>query len=157
MRACRRGIGDRAHRTVEPSARRGCYSLRHARTRHEPLRVAARLPRRRDAPTHERGVGRARLPDARVRRLGSDRARSSTRGLKGKLTNNKVTGSVKREGFTPRRARVRATEKVMAEQKPKKVRWSAAWSDARELIWAYRGRLAVGAVLMIINQAMGLV
>src|SRR5947199_6971282 len=42
-------------------------------------------------------------------------------------------------------------------QKKKKIRWSAAWGDARELIWAYRGRLAVGAALMIINQAMGLV
>ncbi len=45
----------------------------------------------------------------------------------------------------------------MAEQKPKKIRWSAAWGDARELIWAHRQRLALGAVLMIINQAMGLV
>src|SRR3954452_14222400 len=39
----------------------------------------------------------------------------------------------------------------------RKIRWSSAWSDARELIWAHRHRLALGAVLMIINQAMGLV
>ncbi|HEX3559486.1 MAG TPA: ABC transporter ATP-binding protein [Pyrinomonadaceae bacterium] len=45
----------------------------------------------------------------------------------------------------------------MAEQKKKKIRWSTAWSDARELIWTHRRRLAIGAVLMIINQAMGLV
>jgi subfamily B ATP-binding cassette protein MsbA len=45
----------------------------------------------------------------------------------------------------------------MAEQKKKKISWSTAWSDARELVWTHRRRLAVGAVLMIINQAMGLV
>ena len=44
----------------------------------------------------------------------------------------------------------------MAEMK-KKIRWSNAWKDARELVWAHRRRLMVGAVLMIINQAMGLV
>ncbi len=45
----------------------------------------------------------------------------------------------------------------MAEQKRQKVSWSAAWRDARELVWAHRKRLALGAVLMILNQAMGLV
>jgi subfamily B ATP-binding cassette protein MsbA len=45
----------------------------------------------------------------------------------------------------------------MAEGKKKKIRWSAAWGDARELIWTHRRRLGLGAVLMIINQAMGLV
>ena len=39
----------------------------------------------------------------------------------------------------------------------KKIRWSSAWSDARELVWAHRRRLMLGAVLMIVNQAMGLV
>ena len=43
------------------------------------------------------------------------------------------------------------------EKKKKKVRWSAAWADARELVWTHRSRLALGAVLMLINQAMGLV
>ncbi|MDT5062909.1 MAG: hypothetical protein QOH63_3368 [Acidobacteriota bacterium] len=47
--------------------------------------------------------------------------------------------------------------KMMAERQKKKVRWSTAWSDARELVWTHRRRLAIGAVLMIINQAMGLV
>src|ERR1043165_841195 len=45
----------------------------------------------------------------------------------------------------------------MAEQKKQKVSWSAAWRDARELVWAHRKRLALGAGLMILNQAMGLV
>jgi subfamily B ATP-binding cassette protein MsbA len=44
----------------------------------------------------------------------------------------------------------------MAEQR-KKIRWSAAWGDAHDLIWAHRRRLGLGAVLMIINQAMGVV
>ncbi|HXS00686.1 MAG TPA: ABC transporter ATP-binding protein, partial [Pyrinomonadaceae bacterium] len=44
----------------------------------------------------------------------------------------------------------------MAEAK-KKIHWSSAWADARELVWSHRRRLALGAVLMIINQAMGLV
>src|SRR5215467_8291047 len=39
----------------------------------------------------------------------------------------------------------------------KKIRWSSAWADARELVWAHRRRLMLGAVLMIVNQAMGLV
>jgi ATP-binding cassette, subfamily B, putative efflux pump len=39
----------------------------------------------------------------------------------------------------------------------RKIRWSSAWADARELVWAHRRRLALGALLMIINQAMSLV
>src|SRR5215217_455711 len=45
----------------------------------------------------------------------------------------------------------------MAEPKKKKIRWSSAWADARQLVWAHRRRLALGAVLMLVNQAMGLV
>src|SRR5881392_1477997 len=45
----------------------------------------------------------------------------------------------------------------MAEAKKKRIRWSSAWNDARALVWAHRRRLALGAVLMIVNQAMGLV
>ncbi len=46
----------------------------------------------------------------------------------------------------------------MAEEKrKKKIRWSEAWAEARELVWAHRKRLALGAVLMITNQLMGLV
>ena len=39
----------------------------------------------------------------------------------------------------------------------RKIQWSSAWLDARELVWAHRRRLILGAVLMIVNQAMGLV
>jgi subfamily B ATP-binding cassette protein MsbA len=39
----------------------------------------------------------------------------------------------------------------------KKIEWSSAWADARQLVWAHRRRLALGAALMIVNQAMGLV
>src|ERR1044071_9547866 len=45
----------------------------------------------------------------------------------------------------------------MAKEPKKKIRWSSAWVVAQELIWAHRHRLLVGAVLMIIKQAMGLV
>ena len=44
----------------------------------------------------------------------------------------------------------------MSEAK-KRIRWSSAWADARELVWAHRRRLLLGAGLMIVNQAMGLV
>src|SRR4026208_154413 len=39
----------------------------------------------------------------------------------------------------------------------RKIQWSSAWADARELVWAHRRRLGIGACLMIVNQAMGLV
>src|SRR5207244_9111373 len=45
----------------------------------------------------------------------------------------------------------------MAEPQKKKIRWSAAWGDARQLIWTHRRRLLLGAVLMLINQSMGMV
>lgn len=41
--------------------------------------------------------------------------------------------------------------------KKKKIRWSAAWSEARDLIWARRGRLALGLVLMLISRLSGMV
>lgn len=45
----------------------------------------------------------------------------------------------------------------MPKEQKKKVQWSSAWQEARQLVWAHRKRLALGAVLMLINQAMGLV
>jgi len=39
----------------------------------------------------------------------------------------------------------------------KKIRWSAAWQEARDLIWARRGRLSVGLLLVFINAAAGFV
>ena len=45
----------------------------------------------------------------------------------------------------------------MTEEKKKKIRWSSALADAQELVWAHRARLALGGVLMLVNQGMGLV
>src|SRR6185436_4859018 len=39
----------------------------------------------------------------------------------------------------------------------KRVTPSAAWRDARELIWQHRARLTLGMVLMIVNRLVGLV
>jgi ABC-type multidrug transport system fused ATPase/permease subunit len=36
------------------------------------------------------------------------------------------------------------------DKKPK-IRWSTAWSEARDLMWARRGRLALGFLLVLIN------
>jgi ABC-type multidrug transport system fused ATPase/permease subunit len=41
--------------------------------------------------------------------------------------------------------------------KKKKIRWTAAWAEARALIWARRWRLALGAVLMLVSRLAGLV
>lgn len=43
------------------------------------------------------------------------------------------------------------------EEKKKKVHWASALEEAKTLVWSHRKRLMLGAVLMIINQAMGLV
>ncbi len=43
------------------------------------------------------------------------------------------------------------------DPKKKKIRWSAAWLEARELIIARRWRLAIGLVLMLINTGAGFV
>jgi ABC-type multidrug transport system fused ATPase/permease subunit len=45
----------------------------------------------------------------------------------------------------------------MAEEKKKRVDYSNAWSEAREIVWAARGRLAVGGVLMLLSRLSGLV
>jgi subfamily B ATP-binding cassette protein MsbA len=39
----------------------------------------------------------------------------------------------------------------------KKIRWSAAWQEARVLIWARRWRLSLGLVLMLVRTLSGLV
>lgn len=43
------------------------------------------------------------------------------------------------------------------KEKKKRITPTAAWRDARELIWAHRYRLALGMLLMIINRVVGLV
>jgi subfamily B ATP-binding cassette protein MsbA len=45
----------------------------------------------------------------------------------------------------------------MPDPKKKKIRWSAAWQEARTLIWARRWRLTLGLVLMLISRLAGLV
>ncbi len=45
----------------------------------------------------------------------------------------------------------------MSESEKKPIRWSAAWEQARGLIWARRGRLAFGLGLMLVNRLAGLV
>ena len=47
----------------------------------------------------------------------------------------------------------------MAEEEKKKKKFSPsqAWRDARELVWAHRGRLALGMALMLVNRLVGLV
>ncbi|HTL05944.1 MAG TPA: ABC transporter ATP-binding protein [Gemmatimonadales bacterium] len=43
------------------------------------------------------------------------------------------------------------------KKKKKKVSLSVVWREARELIWRYRGRLAIGFGIMLINRLAGLV
>ena len=45
----------------------------------------------------------------------------------------------------------------MAEKEKKKVNYTSAWQEAKKLIWDYRGRLSIGAVLMIISRLSGMV
>src|SRR5262245_50753525 len=45
----------------------------------------------------------------------------------------------------------------MAEQPKKKLKASAVWHEARELVWLHRRRLAIGLVLMLVGRVAGLV
>jgi len=45
----------------------------------------------------------------------------------------------------------------MNEEKKRRIKWSDAWREARVLIVNYRERLAIGAVLMLVNRLVGLV
>jgi ABC-type multidrug transport system fused ATPase/permease subunit len=51
------------------------------------------------------------------------------------------------------------SKKSEKSEKPekKRIRWSEAWQEASTLLWARRGRLAFGMVLMLINRLSGLV
>ncbi len=44
-----------------------------------------------------------------------------------------------------------------SKDQKKKIDFSAVWREAREIVWARRRHLAVGAALMIVNRAVGLV
>jgi ABC-type multidrug transport system fused ATPase/permease subunit len=45
----------------------------------------------------------------------------------------------------------------MAEEKKKKVNYSGAWAEARNLMWQARHRLALGGVLMLVSRLCGMV
>jgi subfamily B ATP-binding cassette protein MsbA len=45
----------------------------------------------------------------------------------------------------------------LSDSKKKPVRWSAAWEEARILIWSRRRRLSFGLSLMLVNRLAGLV
>src|SRR4029078_10999521 len=44
-----------------------------------------------------------------------------------------------------------------APAKKKKLQWSSVWREASALVWARRGRLAIGMLLMVCNRLAGLV
>ena len=46
---------------------------------------------------------------------------------------------------------------MASDPKKKKIRWSAAWQEARALIWARRWRLTAGLALMLVSRVAGLV
>src|ERR671914_689904 len=46
---------------------------------------------------------------------------------------------------------------AMDPAKKKRVTASAAWREARELVWAHRRRLAIGLGLMLVSRVAGLV
>ena len=45
----------------------------------------------------------------------------------------------------------------MAEEKKRRVNWSSAWQEARQLIWRHRAQLAIGLAVMLVNRLAGLV
>ena len=60
------------------------------------------------------------------------------------------------EGARPRRSDA-GSPAAAATTPKKKLTTSAAWHEARELMWARRGRLALGLALMLVNRLSGLV
>ncbi len=64
----------------------------------------------------------------------------------------------KSEGTRGHRHRLPAADEKDAKVAPKKKKMtSAAWQEAKALIWARRGRLGVGIALMLVNRVSGLV
>ncbi len=45
----------------------------------------------------------------------------------------------------------------MAEEKKRRLNWSSAWQEARQLVWRHRSYLAVGLAVMLVNRLAGLV
>jgi subfamily B ATP-binding cassette protein MsbA len=54
-------------------------------------------------------------------------------------------------------SRIRFTKGQSVADKKKKINYSQAWGEARELIWQYRYRLLLGAGLMIFSRLTGLI
>ncbi len=50
-----------------------------------------------------------------------------------------------------------SSNKTSVASQKRKTNVANAWAEARELVWAHRGRLALGLVLMLINRLAGLV
>ncbi|MCA1586334.1 MAG: ABC transporter ATP-binding protein/permease [Acidobacteria bacterium] len=61
------------------------------------------------------------------------------------------------EGMSAGRSATAAAAGPGADTKKKKIAWSAAWGQARELIWVHRRRLAVGLALMLVSRLAGIV
>jgi subfamily B ATP-binding cassette protein MsbA len=60
----------------------------------------------------------------------------------------------------PRSERIKAAVPQPTDSKKpekRKIRWSEAWQEASVLLWARRGRLALGMALMLVNRLSGLV
>src|SRR5512141_3195998 len=45
----------------------------------------------------------------------------------------------------------------MAADKSRKINYSRAWAEARELVWQHRRSLSIGLALMLVNRLTGLV
>jgi ABC-type multidrug transport system fused ATPase/permease subunit len=57
--------------------------------------------------------------------------------------------------LTLRFANIRLTK--MPEEKKKKVNYSSAWKEAREIVWKARWRLLIGSLLMLVSRLAGMV
>src|SRR5262249_2821988 len=61
------------------------------------------------------------------------------------------------EGARGRRGGTSSAAAAATDPKNKKPLTSAAWNEGKALIWARRGRLVLGLLLMLINRLSGLV
>ena len=68
-----------------------------------------------------------------------------------------MNGSFGRMGTGERGHRSTVRHQVTDPGKKKKPTMSAAWREARELVWAHRRRLTLGLVLMLVSRVAGLV
>src|SRR5512143_3126147 len=55
------------------------------------------------------------------------------------------------------RSTVRPSLSAMDSTRKRKVSASAAWREARELVWTHRRRLGIGLLLMLVSRLAGLV